>query len=96
MKELLDDYDVVQSEIRELLSKSRCNLVVAQPHYIHPSITTIVLPIEHPHGELKYYLDIRNTLEYALAYGSIPRNMLPDKAPQYLCDMVDDMEADKR
>ena len=85
---LLGDYSVAQSQIDDLLNNPDINGLITSYDYLGPTINNINIPLEHPKGEFQYFSSIRKVLETALITGSIPRELLPTNAPDYLCDLV--------
>ena len=82
------DLDSVKKHIREIASGRRDNFVVVHNNYISPSIITAIVSRDNPSGELRYYKKLKEILQYVLAQNSMPKDMLPDHAPDYLRELA--------
>ncbi len=85
------DLGKVNSKIKNLLSKvgmEGVNWKVGDADYLNPTLDGEELPLEDPKGSFRYFSRIRESLEYALVHGSLPKRMLPPRAPDYLRELA--------
>lgn len=88
---ILRDYERVNISIVQILSGERKNGRVISPEYLSPTVLTGTdadLPLDAEKGSLKYFKRIREGLEAALIEGSIPADLQPPLASDYINELV--------
>lgn len=88
-KEILHrDYNQVSEVIRKVLEGDEQNYFVSNPDFLEPTCTlSEVEPLYSGSGILQHFMRIRNALEIALTTGSIPKDKMPPRAPDYLQEL---------
>ena len=98
--ELERDLAKTQANIRQLEKAysggvtppvTEMNHLVVSPDYVSsggPTLGKRNVPLEHPEGEYRFYQKIEQALEHALEHGFLRRDQLPERAPDYLRDLV--------
>ena len=88
---ILKDLAHINDKVLLILAGRETNHRVASPCYITPSVdigTGIVrrdgLPLTDESGQFQYYIRVREALETAISTGRIPREIMPQVAPDYV------------
>ena len=87
-KMLVRDYQHVSQEIEKVLADPDVNFLIIDADYIHPTTESRPLPLQDYLGKFHYFRHIRTCLETAIVEESITPALLPNKAPDYLCELV--------
>ncbi len=92
LERLLEDLKEVNKQILRIVNPNDKihipNWEVIKHIYIYPSIVTQILSLDNPDGMYCYFRKIRGVLEYAIANGSIPGEMVSFEAPDYFMDLI--------
>ena len=92
LESLLIDLKYVNKEILGIIDPNKNsytpNLLVINPTYIHPSIVSKTLPLDNPEGIFCYFKKIRDALEYAIANGYVPGEMISFDVPDYIQKLI--------
>ena len=89
LEKLEEDLKIVEEQLEYLHDHQKNNFRVDDPFYLNPSFYNgRPLPMNHSLGSFIYFYRIKEVLEKALHDGYISEDSLPEDAPSYLEDFV--------
>lgn len=92
LESLLRDLKDANRKILNIINPSEDlhtpNWLVINSTYLSPVIVNKTLPFDNPNGEFCYFKKIRDALEYAIANGYVPGEMVSFDTPDYLKNLI--------
>mgnify|MGYP001559475802 CR=1 FL=1 len=87
-EKIIEDYKKANDNVLEIL-KGRTNyLVKSTAQYLNPTIITVKTAFIDDRGELKYFTNIRDTLEKLLVEKEAPKSQYFNGAPAYIKNLL--------
>jgi hypothetical protein len=90
-REILQDLKTVTKNIANIYASPEKNKKIKEPNYKSPLFLASSVPLRNVDGSLAYFKDLRDTLESALEYGSIPQTLVCEglmQGPEYIRNLI--------